>query len=56
MKEQAAYRQTPEQREQAISVHGGTHESPKHNIEQKKPDTENSVFMTACIGDASKTG
>lgn len=25
-----------EQKEQAVRVHGGTHESPKHNIEQKK--------------------
>lgn len=55
MKEQAEVRVDAsmecelEEKGEAITVHGGTDESAKHNVEQKKPDTQNAGFVTACI-------
>lgn len=36
-----------EEKEEAITVRGGTGQSAKHNMEQKKPDTQNAVLVTA---------
>lgn len=55
MKEQAEVRVDAstecelEEKGEAITVHGGTDESAKPDVEQKKPDTQNVVFMTVYI-------
>jgi hypothetical protein len=38
-----------EEKGEAIAGHRGTDESVKHNVEQKKSNTQSSVFVTVCI-------